>query len=289
MERILTIFTPTYNRKEYLPNLYKSLQNQTDSDFEWLIVDDGSTDGTKQLIDEWILENKVRITYIYQENQGKPAAHNTAVLNAKSELICICDSDDVMERDAVRRIKDVWFKIKTKKNMGGMIAYMKMENPPNGDFSLPNEGVTRKVFEFMRNGVFDTVQIYRTEVLRENLFPRFPNEKFVPEMAIWTQIDMYYDTYVLSEVLEKGKYLDNGLSRGSYDLFKNNRMGYAFLFYNHYRYEKKKKHYKKAIVHLGKCCALSRKACNMKLIDCISVWDRILAFPITVLAMIKYR
>ena len=90
----LTIFTPTYNRDQLLPKLYASLCQQTNKNFVWSIVDDGSTDGTKSLIREYINENKIDIVYFYQKNSGKYVAHNTGVLRCTTELILCVDSDD---------------------------------------------------------------------------------------------------------------------------------------------------------------------------------------------------
>ena len=96
MEKTLTIFTPAYNRAHTIDRTYQSLIRQTCKDFLWLIVDDGSTDGTKKLVEGWIRENKIPISYIYQENQGMHGAHNTAYKNITTELNTCIDSDDWM-------------------------------------------------------------------------------------------------------------------------------------------------------------------------------------------------
>ena len=84
--KTLTVFTPSYNRAYTLHKCYESLLRQTSKDFTWLIIDDGSSDNTKELVDSWINENKIEINYIYQENQGMHGAHNTAYKNIKTEL-----------------------------------------------------------------------------------------------------------------------------------------------------------------------------------------------------------
>ena len=107
----LTIFTPAYNRAHTIGRTYASLCRQTCKDFCWLIVDDGSTDNTKELIDQWIKEGKINIRYIYQQNQGMHGAHNTAYRNIDTTLNTCIDSDDYMPDDAVekmlRRSKDM--------------------------------------------------------------------------------------------------------------------------------------------------------------------------------------
>ena len=104
----LTIFTPAYNRAHTIGRTYESLCRQTCKDFEWLIVDDGSKDNTRELVEGWIAENKIPIRYIYQQNQGMHGAHNTAYRNITTELNTCIDSDDYMPDDAVEKIVTFW-------------------------------------------------------------------------------------------------------------------------------------------------------------------------------------
>ena len=118
MKPTLTIFTPTFNRAYTLHKCYESLTRQTSNDFEWLIIDDGSTDNTKELVESWINENKVRIHYFYQENQGMHGAHNTAYEQIDTELNVCIDSDDYMPDDAVEKIVSFWKKFGSNKYAG---------------------------------------------------------------------------------------------------------------------------------------------------------------------------
>ena len=101
----LTIFTPTYNRAYCLPELYESLLVQNKEDFVWMVVDDGSTDETKKIIDKWICDGKINIIYIYQQNSGKMSAHNRAVKECNTELFMCLDSDDKLTDGAVHKIE----------------------------------------------------------------------------------------------------------------------------------------------------------------------------------------
>ena len=101
---VLTIFTPAYNRAHTIGRTYESLCRQTCKDFEWLIVDDGSSDNTRVLVEGWITENKIPIRYIYQQNQGMHGAHNTAYRNIETELNTCIDSDDYMPDDVTLMI-----------------------------------------------------------------------------------------------------------------------------------------------------------------------------------------
>src|SRR5579872_2682653 len=103
---LFTVFTPTYNRASTLPRVYESLKAQTFRGFEWLIVDDGSTDSTREIVEKWQAEFPIR--YIYQRNQGKPAAYNRAVAEARGELFLFIDSDDACLPEALERLKYHW-------------------------------------------------------------------------------------------------------------------------------------------------------------------------------------
>ena len=104
----LTVFTPTYNRAKVLHRVYDSLVEQTYTDFRWLVVDDGSADDTKSVIDAFMSEEKISIQYIYQENQGKHIATNRAVAMTETELFVIADSDDAFTPDALEKLVAAW-------------------------------------------------------------------------------------------------------------------------------------------------------------------------------------
>ena len=105
---LFTVFTPTYNRRHTIHRVYESLKAQTFRDFEWLIVDDGSTDNTYELIEQWQQENLFSIRYVYQEHSHKHIALNRGALEAKGELFVTLDSDDSCESIALERFKYHW-------------------------------------------------------------------------------------------------------------------------------------------------------------------------------------
>ena len=121
VKHTLTIFTPSYNRAYTLNKCYGSLKKQSSKDFLWLIIDDGSTDNTKELVDSWIDENIIEIKYHYQNNQGMHGAHNTAYELMDTELNVCIDSDDYMPDDAVEKIINFWNKNKSD-DLAGIIA-----------------------------------------------------------------------------------------------------------------------------------------------------------------------
>ena len=125
--KTLTIFTPTFNRAYTLHKCYESLKRQTSKDFVWLIIDDGSSDNTKELVDKWINENEVEIRYYYQKNQGMHGAHNTAYKLIETEINTCIDSDDYMTDDAVEKIVNFWNKNR-KRGLAGFVALDAYQN-----------------------------------------------------------------------------------------------------------------------------------------------------------------
>lgn len=154
MNKMITVFTPTYNRAYILPKLYDSLLSQTNKAFKWMIVDDGSDDGTKELVDLWKSENKIEIGYIYQKNRGKAMAHNAAMEHIDTELVCICDSDDVLTERAIEFIEKCWKEGGYgRPEIAGIVAYMKEKS----EESIPEEKElpkmkSQKLYEIFRGG-----------------------------------------------------------------------------------------------------------------------------------------
>lgn len=105
---MISVFTPIYNRKNDLKVLYQSLLNQTYKDFEWVLMDDGSTDGTDYMVKDWIDDGKIHIKYRYQKNQGRFAAFNHAQPYFEGEIMCIVDSDDRILEDGLMNLHRTW-------------------------------------------------------------------------------------------------------------------------------------------------------------------------------------
>ena len=228
----LSVITPSYNRAHTLKRCYNSLVAQTDNDFEWIVVDDGSIDGTKELVDSFIKENKIHIKYFYKENGGKPSAHNLGVEKASGKL-CVCvDSDDALTSDAVEKVRLVW--ANSKNNNVGILA-------KRGDYverkpicaDLPIGVADCKMIELQQRYKFfgDTALFFRTSVLKEHHFKIFSGEKFVPEDALYSQIDKIGTMILYDRVLYLCEYLQDGLTAGYKQLLINNPMGTAYCYY----------------------------------------------------------
>jgi len=195
---VVSVITPTYNRAYLLPQLYESLLKQINKNFIWLVVDDGSSDNTEELIKNWQAENKLNIEYVYQDNQGMHGAHNTAYKNIHTELNVCIDSDDYMPEDAVATILDFWQKNGHEKLAGivgldidktGKVIGTKM--PEN----IKTATLSNLYFKHKVKG--DKKLVLRTDVVRQYPpYPLFEGERFVTLGYLYSLIDQDYELLV---------------------------------------------------------------------------------------------
>ena len=219
--KTITVFTPTYNRAYILPQLYESLKRQTSQDFCWLIVDDGSTDNTKELVESWISESIIPIRYFYQENGGKNRAHNYGVTLCNTELFMCCDSDDYLTDDAVELICKEWYNYHGDKELlSGIIGPRHVVGIEN---HLPEEcePMTYGEFSSIKGRVRETFLAFRTKVIAQYPFPIYEGEYCFPEGYIYNKIDYKYKMLIIKKELMICQYLNDGYSRDRQLLFKN--------------------------------------------------------------------
>lgn len=214
----ITIFTPTYNRAYCLKGAYESLLRQTNDSFIWLIVDDGSTDGTKELVNTWIIENKIEIEYVYQENAGKMVAHNLAAKRCQTELFVCLDSDDQLTDTAVEEILQLWDQHHDdRKDLMGIIAPRTNIDKHGNITYVPQipEGVTyttgRGLYQHGYRG--ETAMIFRTAVLKKFPFPVQAGEKFISEVSAYDAMDEYYVMLAYHRPLMLCEYREDGYSK----------------------------------------------------------------------------
>ena len=245
MKNGITIFTPTYNRAYVLDRLYESLLKQTDKRFEWVIVDDGSTDNTKALAESWIAEKKITIRYYYQENAGKMQAHNKGTELAEYELFCCVDSDDYLTYNAVEKILSCWGRKGINKKIIGLLNFrLTAQGGRVSSGHLKNVvGRTCTLYDAYRkyglNG--DTMLIYRTEVIKQHHFPQFEGEKFVPESYLYDQLDQDGKIYVQGEKLYVCEYLPDGYTASIRKTNHDNPRGYEAYIIQRLNLDKKYK------------------------------------------------
>ena len=211
---MITILTPTYNRKHTLHKLYNSLVNQTDKDLEWIIVDDGSKDDTKKLIDGYIKENKIKIRYYKKKNGGKHSAINYGIDYIETDFVSIIDSDDYLTDDAIATYKKYIKKYGSNEKVG-VISFNKCD--PNGE-KIGKKFKEKEVysnlidFRFNKGIVGDPCELIRTKALKENRFPIFENENFMAEAVVLVKIAFQYDTVFVNKNICVVEYLDDGLT-----------------------------------------------------------------------------
>ena len=228
--RTLTIFTPAYNRAHTLHLGYEALLRQTCKDFEWLIIDDGSTDNTRELVARWMEENKIPIRYHYQENQGMHGAHNTAYRLIDTELNTCIDSDDYMPDDAVEKIVSFWKKYGNDKVAGIIGLDQTIQGKVIGT-TFPKDLKETTLLDFYRSGgKGDKKLVYRTDVVKTYPpYPIFPGEKYVGLSYLYMLIDQDYKLLTLNTPLVTVEYQQDGSSINMYKQYWNNPKGFAFL------------------------------------------------------------
>lgn len=214
---MITIFTPTYNRAYIIHKLYYSLINQTTKDFEWLIVDDGSVDNTKEVINKFILENKINIQYHFKENGGKHRAINWGAQIAKGDLFFIVDSDDFLAVNAIERILFHYENIKENESFAGISGIRAFTNGLKIGSETPFDilDCSSIDFRFKYKIKGDMAEVIRTEILRKHPFPDFEGEKFCPESLVWNRIAHLYKFRYFFEKIYICEYLEDGLSKNS--------------------------------------------------------------------------
>lgn len=228
----LTIFTPTYNRGYIIEKLYRSLQTQTVTAFEWLVVDDGSSDNTAELFETWAREeNPFPIRYCKQENGGKCRAINTGLALAQGELFLNVDSDDYLTEDAVEKIL-LWESKLPKDRKFCAVA----GNLGTGRQETPNTPLPEPFFDgnaFDRYGVVDGERAFAfyTDVHRQYLYPDCPGEKFMTEAVTWNR--MAHDGYQIrfyNDIIWIYEYKPDGLTLAGERLFWENPQGTGIFY-----------------------------------------------------------
>lgn len=230
---LISVITPTYNRAYILSKCYESLVKQTSQAFEWVVVDDGSSDNTEELVASFINENKIKIKYIKQANGGKHIAHNTAVLNSQGELVVCLDSDDVLTEDAIEKAICFWRENAQPHNTGILAKRGDMVERKPICSELPQGVKECTMFDLTNKYGFegDTILYFRRELLEKNLFKSFEGERFIPETNMYIEIDKFGTMLLFDEVLYLCEYLPDGLTAKYHSLLVKNPNGTADTYY----------------------------------------------------------
>lgn len=226
---LITVFTPAFNRAHTIWRTYQSLCRQTCKDFIWMVIDDGSTDNTSELVLQWKENSEFEIIYIYQQNQGMHGAHNTAYQNITTELNVCIDSDDYMPDGAIELITNFWRNNGSEKYAGIIGLDVDLNQQIIGT-EFPNNLKETTLTDFYANGgKGDKKLVYRTEVIKKYPeYPIFDNEKYVGLAYKYMLIDQNYTLLTINKPLVVVEYQQDGSSNNMLRQYWNNPKGFAF-------------------------------------------------------------
>lgn len=245
----ITVITPTYNRAYTLDICYNSLCNQTNLDFSWLVIDDGSTDNTENLVNQYKNERKISIDYIKKKNGGKASALNLA-LDIINTDYCVClDSDEYFANNAIEIALKYLNEIQENEKICGILA---LRRDKTGKV-LGGKEIPSGVEDIKYVDIYDTYNIvsevicfYKTSIVNKFRFPVFNGENFVSPAYIQYEITRKFMFKVFRDPIIFCEYLNDGLTRNKRKVILNNPYGYlavkkqSFIYSKHFR--KKVKH-----------------------------------------------
>jgi glycosyltransferase involved in cell wall biosynthesis len=229
-----TVFTPTHNRAHTLQRVYASLRAQTFHDFEWLIVDDGSSDNTSEMVKKWQDGAVFPIRYLYQQNGGKHAASNVGIREARGELLLILDSDDSCLPTTLERFRFHWESMSDEeKQRFSTVSALCMDTEGKVIGNEYPEAVVdaQSVWQQIKLRTSgDRFGVNRRHVLQDYPFPEIPGEKFITEGIVWNRVAQHFSARFINERLRICEYRPDGLSASSVKLRADSPIG-ARLYY----------------------------------------------------------
>lgn len=231
----LSILTATYNRAYCLEKVYESIeQNKAISrlEIEWIIVDDGSNDVTKSIVEKFISKNKIDIKYVYQKNSGKMLAINRAIEIATGDLIVDCDSDDFFSKDAFKTIEQEAAKLFKNNNLYGL-CFLKQDLLGNISGKMfPENYMESTMFDlyFKHNIEGEKILVFNSKIRKRYKHELENGEKFVTEARMYHKIDEIYKILCINETIEIGDYKEDGYTKNILETFKKYPYGYYKYF-----------------------------------------------------------
>ncbi|MBE6639343.1 MAG: glycosyltransferase family 2 protein [Ruminococcaceae bacterium] len=237
--KMVTVFTPTYNRAYCLDRLYESLCQQTEHSFTWLIVDDGSKDNTEETVNRYIAERKIDIRYYKKENGGKHTAHNLGVELCDTELFICVDSDDKLTPNAIEVIVSV-YRAHQDENLLGM--YFRKKTLDGRLLSTPypagidRVGISELYHRYRFQG--DMVIVLKTECITPYRFPVIKGERFMTEVVFYNMLNHIAPMLLRDEAIYEFEYLEDGYTQNAKKLVSKNPYGMAIAYLSEAKHEK---------------------------------------------------
>ncbi len=261
MTEKLTVFTPAYNRAHTLPRAFEALKKQSDKRFVWLIVDDGSTDNTREVVEDFQKEDcGFKIEYVYKENGGMHTAHNLAYKLIKTELNTCIDSDDTIGDEAVGKILDFWEK-NGSDEFAGIVGFdTDFDGNVIGTRFPENLKKTTLGAYYKNGGSGDKKLVYRTDVVKKYPpYPEYEGEKLVPLGSLYTLIDQDYELLVLDEALCRVEYQPDGSGASIFRQYRQSPKGFAYSRIIRMKYSDSFKERATGAIHYISSCIFARE------------------------------
>ena len=208
---MISIITPTYNRAHLIDRVFNSLQKQTNKNFEWLIIDDGSSDNTSEVVNTFT-STDFNIHYHKKENGGKHTALNYGISRVKGDYILIVDTDDYLTENAIAFINSKVKLINEKEVCGIAGRRIDEKGEVVGTSNFIHKRCNSLDIRYKYNVTGDLVEVFKTEILKEFPFPEIKNEKFCPEALVWNRIAQEYKIDFYNEGFYVTEYLPGGLT-----------------------------------------------------------------------------
>ena len=228
--KLITVFTPTYNRASTLKRCYNSLIKQTSKNFLWQIIDDGSTDNTEKIVEQFISDNKLQIIYVKKENGGKASAINKSLEITTTDLWVCLDSDDYFFDTAIETYEKHYQLVKDSDVICGLFSLRSTrEGSPMRGIDIPEDVTYDTQFNIRYKLKIEPeyVQVYKTKIISMYRYPQFDGEKYVPLSYVQDQIDQDYKFLIFHEPTMVCEYRDDGITKNQKMLIKRNPKGYT--------------------------------------------------------------
>lgn len=228
----ISVLTATYNRAGLLRQLYTSLlvNSKFDAEIEWLIMDDGSTDNTQRIVEDFQKDKIIEIKYAKQKNKGKMVAINELVRKVTGDLVIECDSDDYFTEDAFNIMKDTFQKYETEENLYAF-CFEKIDKSGNKMADITKEGRTTLFDLYFKEGESgEKALVFFSEVRKQFSHCLEKEERFVTEARMYHQMDRYYQILCVPKPIMICDYQEGGYTKNIRKVFAENPFGYYEYF-----------------------------------------------------------
>ena len=286
---MVTVFTPAYNSKKTIERLYNSLLSQTNSNFEWVVVNDGSTDDSDALLEDLISKAPFKTVYVRTENGGKYNAYNKGLQLAGGDYFICVDADDYLPEYAIEKITDTFCAISDTTDCCGIAALKEILGQgieTIAKFPIDGEILTLEKIEFEYKTAGEKTYVFKTALVKDILFPDILPEKFFPELYLYDEIASKYKFLACNTVLTICEYQPDGYTGNYRKLMINNPTGFAYLYGMR---ALRAKNFKTRFAMFTRYHAFAVMSHNPKRLRVRLGFAGIISFPIGMLMIIRYK